>query len=82
MIEKQVIVTWFTPEEKLPPDEKMVIVTFTGRDGSILYDHALGMGIWCDNGDGWCISGWIIEGLSYSAEYVINAWCDLKSYRG
>lgn len=83
MIEKQVIVTWFTPEEKLPPDEKkMVIVTFSGRDGSILYDHALRMGIWCDNDDGWCVSGWIIEGLSYSAEYVIHAWCDLKSYRG
>lgn len=70
------------PGRKAPPDEKMVIVTLSGRDGSISYDHALGVGTRYDNDNGWCKSGWIIEGLSDSAEYVIHAWCDLEYYRG
>ena len=41
--ERQVIVTWYTPEEKLPPDDGDVVVTFSGNYGQCSYRHALGL---------------------------------------
>lgn len=73
---KQVIVVWFTPEERLPKEDYITVVTFSGKDRSVSYDHALGLATWADDG-----CGWIIEGLSDDAEYEIHAWCDLDPYR-
>ena len=81
MIERQKVITWFTPEEKLPTDENMVVVTLSGKDGNITHDHALGIANWYDSEEGYVISGWAVEGLSDSAEFVIHAWCDLEPYR-
>ena len=33
MIERQVIVTWYTPEEKLPADDNFMVVTISGKVG-------------------------------------------------
>lgn len=30
MVERQVIVTWYTPEEKLPEEDVFVVVTLSG----------------------------------------------------
>ena len=40
LIERQVIVTWHTPEEKLPPVGEIVVASISGRRGDISYDHA------------------------------------------
>lgn len=42
LIERQVITTWYTPKEKLPPEEwNTVICTISGRAGSVTFDHAI-----------------------------------------
>ena len=76
MIERQVIVTWYMPEEKLPPEDEDYVVTFSGKDGSITYDHVLGVGTWFGR------DGWYIRELSEDAEFTIHAWADLESYKG
>ena len=43
MIEKQVLTTWYTPEEKLPPEGILTVVTFSGKDGNNTYTNAIGM---------------------------------------
>lgn len=72
MTQRQVIVTWFTPEEKTPPSDEAVVVSFTGRDGAKRYENALGLAYW--------YSGWSVDGLSEKAKFIINAWCDLDTY--
>lgn len=74
MTERQVIVTWFTPEEKLPPEDWFCVVTYSGKDGNKGYDHALGIGAYWEDG------GWYIEGLSDEAEFTVHAWADLDPY--
>lgn len=76
MIEGQVITTWTTPEQKLPPEDEWFVVTFSGSDGSCHYDHALGTGSYWDG------EGWIIAGLSDDAEFTVHAWADLDPYEG
>lgn len=76
MIERQVITTWTTPEQELPPEDYLVVVTFSGRDRNCHYDHTLGIGSYWD-GD-----GWIITGLSDKAEFTVHAWADLDPYKG
>ena len=70
---KQTTATWYTPAEKLPPEDYCVVVTVSGRDGNINYDHALQVGSWAYDG-----SGWMIEGFSEDAQFVVNAWCYLE----
>lgn len=69
---KQTTVTWYTPAEKLPPEDRYLPVTVSGRDGNIIYVNALQVGEWAYDG-----SGWTIEGFSEDAQFVVNAWCDL-----
>lgn len=76
MIEKQVIVTWHEPSEKLPSNDDFVVVTISGRVGNVTYDHALMNGSWAED-------GWLIEGIDAdTAEFVVHAWCDLEPYGG
>lgn len=77
VIERQVIVNWYTPEEKMPPDGIFVVVSFSGKSGNIKYDHTFGIADWFDDG-----LGWIIDGLPEDAEFTIHAWCDLMPYGG
>jgi hypothetical protein len=43
--ERQVIVTWYDPAEKLPPEGEDVVVTFSGKINKyISYEHAIGIG--------------------------------------
>lgn len=76
MIERQVIVTWYTPAEKMPEEFETVIATISGKSDSMEYDHAFGLVEW--TGDQWDVSMVDID----LAEYVIHAWCDLEPYGG
>ena len=77
MIIRQGIHTWYTPEEKIPPEGIYVVVTFSGHKGNTTYDHALAIADWIDDGEGWMLDGF--NGLD---DYTIHAWCDLEPYKG
>ena len=77
MIERQVIVTWYTPEEKLPADDNFMVVTISGKVGGVTYDHAFAIADYCE-GEGWYIDG--IDPEVSDANISVNAWCDLEPY--
>ena len=74
MIERQVIVTWYTPDEKLPPEGIEVICTINGKTDSVCFENAMEFLIW-DKDTGWwsAYHGWI-------KELEVIAWCDLMPY--
>ena len=75
MIERQVIVTWYTPDEKKPPKGDIVLVTVSGRRGRyISYDHAFALASWYDDGDGFLLEDGHID------DFVIHAWADIEPY--
>lgn len=76
MIERQTIVTWYAPAEKLPPEDIFVVVTISGRQGHTTYEHALMLAIWFED------EGWIIDGIEEGADVTVHAWCDLEPYGG
>ena len=78
LIDRQVIVTWYTPKEKLPPDGMMVVASISGKNTSqnIEYDHAIAiMEYWNDSG--WENS----DGLKFRS-LTVHAWADLEAYKG
>ena len=75
MKERQVIVTWFTPEEKMPDEDLFYVVTFSGKDGNQHYENAIGTGAWYSD-------GWYIIGLSEDADFTVHAWADLDPFGG
>jgi len=77
MIERQVIVTWYKPEEKLPPEDESVVVTASGTDENKIYDHALLIANYADDG-----CGWIFDDFSENAEMTVHAWADLDPFGG
>lgn len=78
MIERQVIVTWYTPEEKLPEEDVFTIVTASGRIGNIGYDHAFAIATYDKS------MGWIFDDpyLDISRGLTVEAWADLEPYGG
>ena len=76
MIERMVIVTWYTPEQKLPAEDEGVIATVSGDvKGVVFFEHAVITARW-SKAEGW-----------YSDEYnfthlTVHAWCDLEPYKG
>ena len=75
MKERQVIVTWYTPEEKLPSEDEIVVVTASGEDGHMKYDHALLTASFADDG-----CGWMFVGCSDDADLTVHAWADLEPF--
>ena len=73
MAVRQDIATWYTPEEKLPPEDEIVVITFNGPR----HIHALGCGAYCED-EGW----WLIYGMNEtdSDKMTVEAWCDLEPY--
>lgn len=75
--ERQVIVTWYTPEEKLPPEDVYAVITFSGRRNDYQsYEHAIGTGAYYSD------EGWMIEGMDETESdlMTVEAWCDLDAY--
>lgn len=75
MVERQVIVTWFTPAEKLPPEDTVVVCTINGQYGSMRFDRAIVLLSWCKD------EGWYSTDYSFDTLEVL-AWCDLDVYKG
>lgn len=76
MIERQVIVTWYRPEEKRPPKEwDTVICTISGRKGNTTFDHALELMGFDEN------IGWYSMDGDFD-ELTVHAWADLEEYKG
>ena len=78
MIERQVIVTWYTPEEKMPPEDLIVVLSVSGKLGAVEYDHALAIGSWMDDGLGWMIEDPCLSSTADGLE--VHAWADLDPY--
>lgn len=76
MIEKQVITVWHTPDEKLPPDGLIVVVTIDGKSNGITYDHALALAEHYTDDD------WYVDGVASMHDIEVLAWADLEPYRG
>ncbi len=79
MIERQVIVSWFTPEEKLPPEGEGVVVTVNGRVRRTTYENALTMAYYYKE-DGWFFEDDYLN--TKEAEIAVKAWCDIDPYKG
>lgn len=76
IVERQAFVTWYTPEEKVPKDGEITLVTVSGKDGDAGYDHAFALAEY------WHDEGWDIYGASDKADLTVLAWCDIKPYGG
>lgn len=74
--ERQVIVTWYKPEEKHPPADCDRIITFSGKLQNAIYVHALGIASYFPG------EGWMIDGMdeNVSDRMTIEAWADLDPY--
>ena len=77
MIERQVIVTWHKPEEKLPLTDELVIATVSGKIANITFDHCFAIASYCE-GEGWWID--CAENEKDMDELTVHAWCDLEPY--
>lgn len=76
MIERQVIVTWYTPEEKTPGEDDGVIATVSGDvNGAIIFERAIIVVRWNKT------EGWYSEDYSFT-HLTVHAWCDLEAYEG
>ena len=76
MIEKQVLVTWYTPEEKLPPEGYMVLVTVSGTGRNVAYDHSFALAEYFDDGLGWTLETDLLD------DFTVHAWADIEPYGG
>ena len=81
--ERQVIVTWYDPKEKLPPDGMYRYVTFSGETKGRIYYHAMGLAKcfhgWADEPPVWVILGLNIHDCF---RCHIEAWADLDPFDG
>lgn len=74
MIERQVIVTWYDPADKLPEDDIIVIATVSGSAAGLTLNRAL-------------LNMCYVDGEWYSPdleldEITVHGWCDLEPYKG
>ena len=74
-IERQVIVTWFTPEEKLPEEDVCVLATVTATAGNKRFIRTVLPVFYCKS------EGWYELDYGFS-ELTVHAWCDLEPYEG
>lgn len=74
MVEKQVIVQWYTPDEKHPKLDTRVVATIDGRYKNIIFKKALVVLEWSDD------CGWLSDDYDFE-ELDVIAWCDLEPVR-
>jgi len=79
LVERQVFVTWYRPEEKLPEDGIFKPVTVSGRVRNITFDHSLAIGAYF-SGEGWYFD--FCKTQEEMDQIVVHAWCDLEPYGG
>lgn len=76
MVERQMFVTWYTPEEKLPKEGYIVVASVSGSRENVCYDHAFMLVEWYE-GDGFYPTE-----LDDMDDFTVHAWCDLVPYAG
>ncbi len=79
LIERQTIVTWHRPNERVPEDGVYVVATISGKVGNINFDHALVMAEY------WNDEGWTVDPYDFDrkgAWLKVHAWADLEPYGG
>ena len=74
-VERQTIVTWFTPEEKLPEEDVCVLATVTATAGNKRFIRTILPVFYCED------EGWYELDYGFS-EMIVHAWCDLEPYGG
>ena len=74
LIERQVFVTWYTPDEKLPPEGLIVVATVSGHGANVTFDHAFVLAEWYAEGLGWNLTDVTLS------DFTVHAWCDLEPY--
>lgn len=79
-VERQTIVTWHRPEERLPDDSCFVIVSVSGKFGHVTYDHAFAIGNYVEDDDGWWFDDPLLE--RFHDDVTVHAWADLEPYGG
>lgn len=75
MIERQVITTWYRPEEKVPADDLAVVATISGKAGNVTFNHAIVI-LYYAEGEGWGSTEYDFD------ELTVHAWADLEPYKG
>lgn len=73
MIERQVIVTWYKPDEKLPPEDIEVVCTINGKTDGVCFENAMVFLSW-NKDEGWTSMDYFFN------ELEVIAWCDLEAY--
>ena len=72
-VERQVIVSWFTPEERTPDPDIIVQATISGSAKSIRFKRTIVPLLYSEN-EGWYSLDYDFE------ELTVHAWCDLEPY--
>lgn len=67
---------WSTPEEAVPPDGLILLMTVSGKDGNVTYDHAFALAEY------WHDEGWLFHDVSNAADLIVLAWSDIEPYGG
>ena len=78
-IVRQDIITWYRPEEKMPPENQTVVVTFSGKVDGNIYINAIGTAIFY--AEGWEVIG--VDNIDCNRNdnnITIEAWCDIDPY--
>ena len=75
LVQKQVIVQWYTPEERIPQNDLTVLATVSGKAKGVEFGHALMIMIY-DTEDGWFSMEYEFD------ELTVHAWCDIDPYEG
>lgn len=76
MIERQVIVSWYDPADKLPEEDLIVIATVSGSAAGLRLERTnIPM---CYGGSK---EGWYSPDLQLD-EVTVYGWCDLEPYKG
>lgn len=78
-IERQVITTWYKPEERLPAEGVFVVATISGKSKNIMFDHALVTAEYYPK-DGWCVDPF--DFTLKGSWITVHAWADLEPYKG
>lgn len=79
LIERQTIVTWTDPADRLPADDEFVVVTVSGKFGNVTYDHAMVIANYMEE-EGWFFLDSLLE--RFNEIVTVHAWADLEPYGG
>lgn len=72
---RQDIITWYSPAEKHPEPDTIVVATISGKGPGIQCDHTLAILMWSEE-NGWYSLDWDYDYL------IVHAWCDLEVFKG